>query len=129
MSSGGDSISIPDIIATLLPLFQNFYSAVKLVEIDPTDPTSTPKKRTAMGRFKHENAEVVINGDGRVVIYLGDDERGMVGADEASGNVERRGHASSGSGSVQSGFRERSASVVSAISRCIGSGSWPTRSG
>jgi len=47
-----------------------------IVEIDPLDPTSTPKKRTALGRFKHENAEVVIAGNGHVVIYLGDDERG-----------------------------------------------------
>ncbi|GAA0698931.1 PhoX family phosphatase [Marinobacterium maritimum] len=47
-----------------------------VVEIDPMDPTATPKKRTALGRFKHENAALTIDPSGHVVVYLGDDERG-----------------------------------------------------
>lgn len=46
-----------------------------VVEVDPSG-RRTPVKLTALGRFKHENAEVVISKNGHAVVYLGDDERG-----------------------------------------------------
>ena len=46
-----------------------------ITEIDPFNADAKPKKRTAMGRFRHENAAVTIAKDGRVVVYMGDDMR------------------------------------------------------
>ena len=46
-----------------------------IVEVDPFDPSSTPKKHSMLGRFKHEGANVIIAESGHVVAYSGDDER------------------------------------------------------
>jgi secreted PhoX family phosphatase len=46
-----------------------------VVEYDPYDPAVMPKKHTGIGRFKHEGATCLINKDGRLVLYSGDDER------------------------------------------------------
>ncbi|HEX5596490.1 MAG TPA: PhoX family phosphatase [Micromonosporaceae bacterium] len=46
-----------------------------MVEIDPFNPHSTPVKRTAMGRVKHEGATFT-ESRGRVVCYSGDDQDG-----------------------------------------------------
>jgi len=46
-----------------------------MVEIDPYDPTRTPIKRTALGRFRHEAATITVAPNGQVVAYTGDDAR------------------------------------------------------
>ncbi len=46
-----------------------------VVEIDPFAPGSQAKKRTALGRFKHENAALEVTPSGKVAVYMGCDER------------------------------------------------------
>ncbi len=46
-----------------------------VVEIDPYDPNWVPKKRTALGRFRHEAATSFVTDKGQVVLYSGDDSR------------------------------------------------------
>ncbi|HTU65038.1 MAG TPA: PhoX family phosphatase [Steroidobacteraceae bacterium] len=46
-----------------------------MVEIDPHDPRSMPRKRTALGRFQHEGANSIVGRTGHVAAYMGDDEK------------------------------------------------------
>lgn len=46
-----------------------------VIEVDPYDKDSTPKKHTALGRFAHENAASVVSKNKRVVVYMGDDKK------------------------------------------------------
>ncbi len=47
------------------------------VEIDPFDPLSAPRKRTALGRFAHEGAWPSLAVAGKpLAFYMGDDSRG-----------------------------------------------------
>ena len=48
-----------------------------MTEIDPFDPNAHPRKRTALGRFAHENCAYAPVKQGQpVVFYMGDDSRG-----------------------------------------------------
>lgn len=58
--------------------FRNAFNTFGwVVEIDPLDPTSTPRKRTALGRFAHEGAWPSNPVAGKpLAFYMGDDSRG-----------------------------------------------------
>lgn len=69
---------------TVLTCEENFQSDAKrwsrnqthygwVVEVDPFNPQSKPKKHTALGRFSHENTAMTLSNDGRLVVYMGDD--------------------------------------------------------
>lgn len=48
-----------------------------VVEVDPFDPSSTPVKRTALGRFRHEGVEPSpVQPGRRIAFYMGDDAQG-----------------------------------------------------
>lgn len=46
-----------------------------VVEVNPYMPHWTPRKRTAIGRFKHEAAATTLSNAGNAVVYSGDDAR------------------------------------------------------
>ena len=45
-----------------------------MVEIDPEEPGAPIRKRTALGRFMHESVACAPTRDGRVALYMGDDD-------------------------------------------------------
>ena len=45
-----------------------------VVEVDPFDPGSRPRKHTWLGRVRHENAAINVSESGKVVVYTGHDE-------------------------------------------------------
>jgi uncharacterized protein len=47
-----------------------------MVEVDPADLDFRPRKHTAMGRYRHENATLRIKAGKPLIAYLGDDRRG-----------------------------------------------------
>lgn len=44
-----------------------------IVEVDPKNPERPIRKRTALGRFRHEGAMTVLSSGRRPVVYMGDD--------------------------------------------------------
>ena len=45
-----------------------------IVEVDPFDSESKPRKHTWLGRIRHENAAVTLAESGKVVVYTGHDQ-------------------------------------------------------
>ncbi|GAB3093456.1 PhoX family phosphatase [Aestuariicella hydrocarbonica] len=45
-----------------------------MVELDPYDPESTPRKLTSLGRFEHEGTTIVAKPGKPIVAYTGDDD-------------------------------------------------------
>lgn len=64
--------------ASALDDYRNAFNTFGyIVEIDPFKPTSSAVKRTALGRFAHENCAYAPVVEGKpVVMYMGDDARG-----------------------------------------------------
>ena len=48
-----------------------------IVEVNPYSVDSVPKKRTALGRFKHEAAATHHAANGKLAVYMGDDQAGQ----------------------------------------------------
>jgi hypothetical protein len=46
-----------------------------VVEVDPRNPGAKPVKHSALGRFRHEGAETTVSSSGKLVVYMGDDNR------------------------------------------------------
>ena len=76
-----DEFSRWDMTATGINATEDYRNAFNtfgyITEIDPFDQNSVPQKRTALGRFAHENCAYAPVEQGKpVVFYMGDDARG-----------------------------------------------------
>ncbi|MCB1949455.1 PhoX family phosphatase [Nitrosomonas sp.] len=89
-----------------------------VVEIDPFNPWDTPVKRTALGRFKHESAMVVMDNEGQVAVYMGDDERNEYVYKFVSASKMKRGNAASNRNLLDEGI------LYVARFNADGSGEW-----
>ena len=46
-----------------------------IIEVDPLNPAKPAVKRTALGRFAHEAASPIVAANGKVAVYMGDDDK------------------------------------------------------